>query len=260
MSEADKFTSMKPEDPEFYAELLSKIPRTTNRCQPSDGQSCPNVPGIQKLDFALSRRLQTLLDAVANISLCQRGNVAATMAGVKDNTGTLETQLYIVFNHQNDESALACTQHLQNIINMLRRVPFAPSTTDGSPKVIPRELESNQIEICQAIHDYSFEVFQYRVTKREHKLLEIRRYIEQDQTNYFSDQERRTLLEFLHNVDRIIAVTTTTTTDQFPTVFIKALLGLYSSWTHNDILPKDPLADNKLTLLDRADTWLAKSA
>ena len=204
MSEADKFTSMKPEDPELYAELLSKIPRTTNRCQPSDGQSCPNVPGIQKLNFALSQHLQTLLNAIADISLCQQGNITATMASVKDNTSTLETQLYIVFNHQNDESVLACTQHLQNIINMLCQVPFASSATDSSLKVILRELESNQIEICQAIHDYSFEVFQYCVTKCEHKLLEIWRYIEQDQMNYFSDQEHRTLLEFLHNVVGIV--------------------------------------------------------
>ena len=142
---------------------------------------------------------------------------------------------------------------------MLRRVPYRSLATDGSRKVIADELESNYIEICQAIHDYSFEVFHYHVTKREHRLSEIRGHIEQDRRN-FTDQQRETLLTFLYHVDRIITVTTTMTTEQFPTTFIKVLLGMYSYWTYNGLLPKDPPADNKLTLLDHADTWLAKSA
>ena len=253
MSEADELSPIDAEDPKYYADLLCKIPRTANWHQPSDGQSCPDVRGFQDIDFALTRRLQTLLDAVADISLCQRGNVSATMASLKDNAGTLETQLYIVFNHQNDKSALDCPQHLQNIINMLRQVPYR-----SSPKVITRELQSNHIEICQAIHNYSFEVFHYRVTKHGHKLSEIRGYIEEDR-RYFTSQQRGMLLQFLRRVDAIITVTTTMTTKQFPTTFIKALLGIYSNWTHNNLLPKDPLADDKLTLLDRADTWLAES-
>ena len=250
----DQLISIDAEDPKYYADLLCKIPRTANRRLPSDGQSCPDVPGIQDVDFALTRRLKTLLDAVADISLCRRGNVSATMASLKDNAGTLETQLYIVFNHQNDNSALDCPQHIQNIINMLRQVPYK-----SSPKVVTRELQSNHIEICQAIHNYSFEVFHYRVTKHGHKLSEIRGYIERHQTSYFSDEQRRMLLKFLYHVDMIIT-RTTTMTRQFPTTFIKVLLAMYSYWTHNDLLPNDPPADNKLTLLDRADTWLAESA
>jgi len=259
MSGTDQLISIDAEDPKYYADLLCKIPRTANWRLPSDGQSCPDIPDIQDVDVALTRRLQTLLDAIADISLCRRGNVSATMASLKDNAGTLETQLYIVFNHEEDESAVDCPQHLQNIINMLRQVPYRPSATDGSPKVIARELESNHVQICQAIHNYSFHVFHYRVTKRGHKLSEIRGYIEQDRQN-FSDQQRETLLTFLYYVDRIITMTTTMTTDQFPTIFIKALLRTYSYWTHNGLLPKDSPADNKLTLLDRADTWLAESA
>ncbi len=259
MSGTDQLISIDAEDPKYYADLLCKIHRTTNRRLPSDGQSCPDIPGIQNVDVALTRRLQILLDAIADISLCRRGNVSATMASLKDNAGTLETQLYIVFNHEEDESAVDCPQHLQNIINMLRQVPYRPRATNGSPKVIAGELESNYVEICQAIHHYSFDVFRYRVTKRKHKLSEIRGYIEQDRED-FSDQQREMLLTFLSHVDRIITMTTTKTTDQFPTTHIKVLLSVYSYWTHHGLLPKDPPADNKLTLLDRADTWLAASA
>ena len=255
---SDQLISIGVGDPEYYAELLSKIPRPANRRLPSDEPSCPDVPGIQNVDFALSQRLQALLDAVADISLCQRGNVSATMASLKDNTGILETELYIVFNKY-DESAHRCREHLQNIFNMLRQVPYMPPATGGSPKVIANELEDNYIEICQAIHNYSFDIFHYRVTKRNRKLSEIRGYIEQDQKN-FTGQERETLLKFLSHVDRITDVTTKAlTTKQLSANFIKILLRTYSYWTHNNLLLKDP-SDNKLTLLDRADTWLAHSA
>ena len=66
------------------------------------------------------------------------------------------------------------------------------------------------------------------------------------------------LLKFLYHVDMVIT-RATTMTGRFPTIFIKVLLAMYSYWTHNDLHPNDPLADNKLTLLDRADTvhgWL----
>lgn len=50
------------------------------------------------------------------------------------------------------------------------------------------------------------------------------------------------------------------TTEQFPTTFIEVLLGIYSNWTHHGLLYKDSQADDKLTLLDYADTWLTDSA
>src|SRR6266436_8828529 len=174
MSGTDQLISIYPGDPEFFAYLLHEVHRKANRRLESDAQSCPDVPGIQGVDFALDLRLQTLLDAIADISLRRRGNVSATMASLKDNAGTLETQLYIVFNHENDESAVNCRQHLQKIFNMLHLVPYRPPATDGSLKVIARELESNHVEICQAIHNYSFHVFHYRVTKRRSRLSEIR--------------------------------------------------------------------------------------
>jgi hypothetical protein len=177
MSGTHQLISIAPEDPEYFAELLHKIPRTANRRLPSNGQSCPDIPGIQGVDVTLTRRLQTPLDAVADISLCQRGNVSATMASLKDNAGTLETKLYIVFNHENDDSAHCCDEHLTNILNMLRQVPDRHAA-GGSPKVITKNLEKDYIGICQAIHDYSFEIFQHRVNKRKGTLSVIQKYIE----------------------------------------------------------------------------------
>jgi hypothetical protein len=65
----DQLISIDAEDPKYHADLLSKIPRIANRRLQSDEQSCPDVPGIENVDIALTRRLQTLLDAVADISL-----------------------------------------------------------------------------------------------------------------------------------------------------------------------------------------------
>ena len=113
MSEIDQPTFIVTEGPEYYAELFCKIARLTIWRLPLDVRSpCPDIPGIQNVDGLLSRRLQTLLDAVADISLCQRGKVSATMASLKDDKGTLDTRLYIVFNNEDDESALRGLQHL----------------------------------------------------------------------------------------------------------------------------------------------------
>ena len=235
------------EDPEYYAELFSKIPRLGNRRVQS---SYPDVPGIQGIDGPL-------LDAVADISLCQRGNVSATMASLKDDKGTLETRLFNVFNHINDEAARRCPEHLQAIFNMLRQVPYKPPAADGSRKIMSNELVDDFVDICRVIHNYSFDIFAHRVTKREHRLSDIRRYIELDQTD-LTPRQRSILVEFLEHVDWIIKnVAKAQSTKQLPTSFIKMLLMMYSDWTRRNLLPKDPPAGNKFTLLDTADALLA---
>ena len=96
----------------YYAELLSAIPRPTIRR--SDDPFCPDVSGIRGVDNPLAQRLRTFLDVIADISLCHRGNVSATMARLREDEGTLETELYIVFNHE-DEAARHCPLYLQSI-------------------------------------------------------------------------------------------------------------------------------------------------
>jgi hypothetical protein len=242
------------EDPEYYAELFCKTRRLADWRLPDDERSCPDIPGIQGVNGLLSRRLQSLLDGVADISLCRRGNVSATMACLKNVKGTPETRLYIVFNHEDDESARRCPQHLQTIFEMLRQVPY----NAGSPKVITKELEGDLIEICKAIHNYSFDIFAHRVSKRKHNLSDIREFIEQDRT-HFTTEQRSTLVDFLEHVHRIImAVTKAQTTGQLSTNFIRMLLLMYLYWTEHDLLPEDSLADKKVKLLDRADAWLAE--
>jgi hypothetical protein len=103
--------SIGTKDPEYYAELFFRLP--------SDERPCPDIPGIQNVDPLLARHLQTLPDVVADISLSQRGNVSATTASLKDDKGTLEMRLYIIFNHENDEAGGSCRQHLLDLFNML---------------------------------------------------------------------------------------------------------------------------------------------
>ena len=106
MSKINEPISIGTEDPEYYAELLVKISRPEIWGLPSTkGLFRPDVFSIQDIDNPQARRLQALLDVIADISLCQQGNVSATMACTKYDSGTLQTRLYIVFDHQNDEAA-----------------------------------------------------------------------------------------------------------------------------------------------------------
>jgi hypothetical protein len=256
----DQPISVGIEDPEYYAELLRNTHRLANRRLPFDEESCSDIPGIQNVDGPLAKRLQTLLDIVADISLCQRGNVSATMASLKDDKGTLQMQLYIIFNHEDDEAARSCSRHLQSIFAMLRKVPYKPPAMDGSPKVIGKELEDNLIEICRAIHNYSFDIFAHRVTKREDNLSDIWTYVEQDRTQ-FTPEQRSTLLDFLQHVDGITkTVAKAQRTKQLSIINTQMLLDIYQYWKKVKLLPEDSLANNRVTLLDNADMWLADSA
>jgi hypothetical protein len=133
---------------------------------------------------------------------------------------------------------------------------------DGSQRVIGEgsELEDKLIEICGAIHNYSFDIFAHRVTKRECELQDIREYIEQDRT-HFAPQDHSMLVEFLQHVEGIFeAVAEAKATKQLSTIGIKMLIYMYSYWTGHNLLPEDEPAYDKVTLLDDADAWLADSA
>jgi hypothetical protein len=183
------------------------------------------------------------------------------MASLKDNSGTLATRLYIVFNCElADEAVRCCRQHLEMIFNMLQQVPYELPAMDGSPKITANPLETDFIEICRVIHNYSFDIFAYCVTKHKDKLPEIRGYIEQDRTR-FEPQDRAKLVEFLQHVDGIITVVTNVQAKkQLPAICMRMLLHVYSYWTEHNLLPKDLFANNKSTLLDIVDRWLADSA
>jgi hypothetical protein len=178
------------------------------------------------------------------------------MACLKADKGTIETRLYIVFNHEGDEAFGHCRQHLLDTFNILHQVPYKPPAMDGSPKVIARDLQNNLIDLCTGIHNYSFNKFTYHVTKRKGGLAKILGYIKEDGAP-FEGKGRSLLQEFLLDVDGIIAlVTQAQTTKQLHTSFIRMLLNIYSYWTKHGLLPKDLQADHKLTLLERTDNWL----
>ena len=55
------------------------------------------------------------------------------MARLREDEDTLETELYIVFNRE-DEAARRCPLHLQSIFVMLSQVPCKSAEIFGSPK------------------------------------------------------------------------------------------------------------------------------
>ena len=261
MSKINQPISIGTEDPEYYAELFMKASRPANWRLPSNKLSWPDVFGVQNVDDPQARRLQSLLDVVADVSLYKQGNVSATMACVKYHGGTLQTRLYIVFNHENDEAARRCPQHLISVFDMLHKVPYMPPAI-GSPKVFADASRDDFIEICKAIHNYSFDIFAHRVTKHEDKLSDIQGYIEQDRTELWPPQ-RYFFAEFFRHVDTIIkAVHEAQATKNIRTIDIQELLNIYSYWTNpeHEFIPKDRLADESdtRTLLDVADGWLAR--
>ncbi len=249
--------------PEYYGELLMKTARPADRHVPSDKQPCPIISSIppEAIDGPLSQRLQTLLDVIADVSLCRRRNVAASVACLKGNKSGLETRLYIAFNHQHDNAARSCPSHLESIFEILHRVPYEPPAIDSSPKDIGPEFMRNIIEISTVIHNHSFDIFAYRVNKRKHyKLSDIRKLIDQD-PKHFDSQDRSTLMTFLGHLEMIIlAVANAQATKKLSPMHMEMLLKMYSHWTNHNLLPNDELTDSKLTLLDHAEMWLDKSA
>jgi hypothetical protein len=120
MSGTNQPTPVNIEDTEFYTELLVGTSRISDRRLLSNEPFCSPLPGIQNVDLPLARRLQTLLDIVADISIRRRGNVSAAMASLKDHKGTLKTEIYMVFNHENDDAGSTCRGHLESIIKKLQ--------------------------------------------------------------------------------------------------------------------------------------------
>lgn len=100
------------------------------------------------------------------------------MASLKGDNRTLVTRLYIVFNHEGDESARRCPEHLNSIFEMLHKILYTQSA-HGSPKMIPNDLFDDLYQICEVIHNYSFDIFVHRVNKHKHWLSSIQEYIEQ---------------------------------------------------------------------------------
>src|SRR5712672_1409535 len=144
-------------------------------------------------------------------------------------------QLVIVLNTSGYHQSLRC---------------FAKSLTSHLQWTAPRR---SSLRTCRTTHNYSFNIFARRVNKRKYRLLDIQGYIEQDR-EHFTSQQRFTLADFLgHYQDR-------RQRGGHETSFHHQHRNIYSYWSEHNILPKDALAKNKITLLDAADTLLAAGA
>jgi len=249
-------TCIGPENPSYYSDILQNITSRVDRHSPSQ-RSCQTIPGIQNIDDTLTRRLQSVLDDIARISLCEKGNVSATMACLKQHDDVLQTQLYVVFNHQRDESHRLCRQHLETTFTMLRNIPYKPSEANNSPQLITNDLMPGLPEICKEIIKHSFGIFTHHVVKRRDEMPRLKMLI--CQGTGFKPKQHSILLTFLQEVETIIKfVDEAEEAKQFSIIRTRLLLGFYSSWMKNRLLPKDD--DDTTTLLDAADRFLESEA
>jgi len=117
-----------PTHPVFYGELLwlftgftsgLDVPRRIHQPAP-----CPNLPFSSDLDPGFVKRLQTLLDVLADISVWEKKNLAATSAQLTQAGATLATHLYVVFNSSDEDSRQSCRTHLWGIFESLRGVKY----------------------------------------------------------------------------------------------------------------------------------------
>jgi hypothetical protein len=123
-----------PTHPVYYGELLwlfgltsgLDMPRRIH--QPAPRPNLPFPPS--DLDPGFVKRLQTLLDVLADISVWEKKNVAATSAQLTQAGATLATHLYVVFNSSDEDSRQSCRTHLWGIFETLRGVKYCPSPDD----------------------------------------------------------------------------------------------------------------------------------
>lgn len=257
MSRINHPISIGTDNPEYYTELLNltSCQSCDTNQHPLSNQSSLDVYGIHH--DLVTKRLQTLLNAVANISLSQKGNISATMARLRHDNGAIDIKLYIAFNKVGNESAYLCEKHLETIFQMLCKVPYASPPIDGSPSVTQTKMKHDYIEICQAIHNYSFNMFEYRINKHKGMVSKFQKYIEQDQETFFPGQ-RQKLMDFLHHMSMIITVVAEAyDTRQLPLKAIQMLTAIYSYWKKHNILPEDDSINNSCSLLYLVDMCLA---
>jgi hypothetical protein len=183
-----------PTHPVYYGELLwlfTSGQDTPRRIQPAP---CPNLPfprSDRDPDFV--KRLQTLLDVLASISVWEKKNVAATSAQFTQAGDTLATHLYVVFNSSNKHSRQSCRSHLWGVFESLRGVEHYPSPADGSSKVIDKRFNDDIAKISSSLHTFSWEVFKHRVIKHREKLESITSLVAQYPD---SDDDKQLYLHF----------------------------------------------------------------
>lgn len=243
-----------PTHPVYYGELLWLFTSgrdVTRRMQPAP---CPNLPfRPSDLDPGLVKRLQTLLNVLADISVWEKRNVAATSAQLTQAGATLATHLYIIFNSSDEGSRRSCRAHLWGIFESLRGVNYYPSPADGSPKLIDERFHDDIAKISSSLHTFAWDVFKPRVTKHGRKLESIKNLI----TKYsgsFTIADNAALSSFFNDLDEIlVSVDRLERVDTVPYMFTNLLHRMYMEWLRNSLLAEDDSGNELLTVLGRLD-------
>ncbi|KAI0302493.1 hypothetical protein BC826DRAFT_1172733 [Russula brevipes] len=239
----------------FYGELLwlftsftsgRNVPR--RQIQPAP---CPNLlfpPSDRDPDFA--KRLQTLLDVLASISVWEKKNVAATSVQLTQAGDTLATHLYVVFNSSNEHSRQSCRSHLWDVFESLRGVEHCPSPADGSPKIMDKRFIDDIAKISSSLHTFSWEVFKHRVIKHREKLESITSLVAQ----YPDNAEKTALSSFFNNLKTILNVMDRLeSADTVSPMFTKLLRQMYAVWVRKNLITEHDSGNEHLTVLGRFD-------
>jgi hypothetical protein len=248
-----------PTHPVYYGELLwlftsgRDVPR--RQIQPAP---CPNLPFPQlDRDPDFTKRLQTLLDVLASISVQEKKNVAATSAQLTQAGDRLATHIYVVFNSSDEHSRQSCRSHLWGVFESLRGVENYPSPADGSPKIIDRRFNGDIAKISSNLHTFSWEVFKSRVFKHREKLESITSLVAQysdtdgDKTplsSFFNDL--KTIINVMDRLERRVHSLDTT-----PPVFTKLLHIMYADWVQTKLITEHDSGNEFLTVLGRFDLF-----
>jgi hypothetical protein len=251
-----------PTHPVYYGELLwlftgitwLDVPRRIHQPAP-----CSNLPFPSDLDSGFVKRLQTLLDVLADISVWEKKNLAATSAQLTQAGATLATHLYVVFNSSDEDSRQSCRTHLWGTFESLRVVKYYPSPDDGSPELIDERFHGDIAEISSSLHTFAWEVFKPRVIKHRKKLESIKGLV----TKYprsFAVDDAAALSSFFGHLDKIlVSVDRLENVDTVPTTFTNLLHHMYVVWVQKNILAEHDSGNELPTVLDRLDV-LANSA
>ncbi|KAI0287896.1 hypothetical protein BC826DRAFT_1041480 [Russula brevipes] len=233
-----------PTHPVFYGELLwlftsgRDVPR--HRIQPT--------PSLPFPDFV--KRLQTLLDVLASISVWEKKNVAATSAQLTQAGDTLATHLYVVFNSSNEHSRQSCRSHFLGVFKSLRGVEHYPSPADGSPKIIDKRFNDDIAKISSRLHTFSWEVFKHRVIKHRENLEILTSLV----AKYPHDADKPALSSFFNDLKRILEVMDRLeSADTVPQLFTKFLHHTYAVWVRKNLITERDSGNDFSTVLDQFD-------
>ncbi|KAK7462827.1 hypothetical protein VKT23_007404 [Stygiomarasmius scandens] len=199
-------------DPEFYSEFLYYLHRDAERrWTHTEGSTLePNMTlPIRSLDEAVLKRLYSVLDIFALISVSEPGNVAAVTASItQDHNGTLSTIIYIVFSRElSPTDAERVVSHFGDIFSILRDISIPGS--EESSKVLRPESQDAFGRLLTSLYNFSWEQFARRVRKRHASFLQLRADVmeaRQGNHSHFLDSDYPTLDKLFNYIEIVLEI------------------------------------------------------